>query len=423
MMGHFPLMETSPCGGAPASRGACGRSAVGGFPFFRVLLLALVVSAGTAVPAQAARFRDISLPPTGASPQVFTVELDGAVQFRKHDRLLSNGYYYLDFYGVEGSYPQREWRFGRDPISVVRQIHYPEHGVLRFVFYTFQNLETTVELTSPQAGVYRLEVRNVPMSQLGQTAPKAGGSRKVVFIDPGHGGHNNGAQTSRAVDGRHYVEKDLTLAIARRMIPLFQRSPNIDVRLSRVDDRYVSLEDRIRMSDMAKADLFVSIHLNATDQRRKTARGFEVFYLSDERRATNRWLEVMENTQGLGPGSGSGDSRQLRQLLTEISDEDFSKRRTESQLLSTLIEHTFARQGPFRGHIRGSKPAAFRVLMNYNAPAVLVECGFLDNPQDAFLVTQARVQQDIAALLFNAINLYFARTDPSFQPYLAPVGS
>jgi N-acetylmuramoyl-L-alanine amidase len=52
-----------------------------------------------------------------------------------------------------------------------------------------------------------------------------------------------------------------------------------------------------------------------------------------------------------------------------------------------------------------------------------VECGFLDNPQDAFMVTQPRVQNDIAALLFNAINLYFARTDPTFQPYLAPVGS
>lgn len=398
-------------------------SARGTYRLLRLAVLVLALAAAAAGPAYAGRFRDIALPPTGASPQIFTIEFDGSVQFRKHDRLLGNGYYYLDFYGVEGSYPQREWRFGRDAISVVRQIHYPEHQVLRFVFYTFQNLETTVELTSPQAGVYRVEARSMPVSQLGQTAARAGGSRKIVFIDPGHGGHNNGAQTSRPVDGRHYAEKDLTLAIARRMIPLFQRSPNIEVRLSRVDDRYVSLDDRIRMSDMAKADLFLSIHLNATDQRRKTARGFEVFYLSDERRATNRWLEVMENTQGLNGVSNGGDGRQLKQLLTEISNEDFAKRRTESQLLSSLVEHTFARQGPFRGHIRGSKPAAFRVLMNYNAPAVLVECGFLDNPQDAFLVTQPRVQNDIAALLFNAINLYFARTDPSFQPYLAPVGS
>lgn len=388
------------------------------------LALTLALVGGWPRTAGAVRFDDIDLPESSASPQLFEIRFEDKVDFRKFDQLISNGYYYLDFYGVTGSYPQREWRLGRQGISVVRQIHYPEHDVLRFVFYTFQNLETTIELGSNAPGVFQVRARSVATSRLGQQAPaRPKGSRKVVFIDPGHGGHNHGARTSRPVDGRHYSEKDLTLAIARRMIPLFQRSPNLDVKMSRINDRYVSLEDRIRMSDMAKADLFVSIHLNATDQRRKTARGFEVFYLSSERRATNRWLEVMENTQGLGAVADAGDTRHLRQLLTEISDEDFARRRAESKLLSSIVERTFARQGPFRSHIRGSKSAAFRVLMNYNAPAVLVECGFLDNPQDAFLVTQPRVQNDIAALLFNAINLYFARMDPDFQPYVAPLGS
>lgn len=388
------------------------------------LLLILALTAAWPVPAGAVRFDDIQLPGEDVSPQIFEIRFEDKVEFRKFDQLISNGYYYLDFYGITGTYPQREWRLGREGISVVRQIHYPEHDVLRFVFYTFQNLETTVELGSSAPGVYQVRARNVATNRLGQQdSTRPVGSRKVVFIDPGHGGHNNGAQTSRSVNGRHYAEKDLTLAIARRMIPLFQRSPNLELKMSRINDRYVSLEDRIRMSDMAKADLFISIHLNATDQRRKTARGFEVFYLSDERRATNRWLEVMENTQGFGGVADAGDTRHLRDILTEISDEDFARRRAESRLLSSIVERTFAREGPFRGHIRGSKSAAFRVLMNYNAPAVLVECGFLDNPQDAFLVTQPRVQNDIAALLFNAINLYFARTDPNFQPYVAPLGS
>lgn len=393
----------------------------------RILGVVLVLALGALWPrmADAVRFDDVELPAENVSPQTFEIRFEDKVEFRKFDQLISNGYYYLDFYGITGSYPQREWRLGREGISVVRQIHYPEHDVLRFVFYTFQNLETTIELGSTAPGLYQVRARSVATSRLGQPQDGARpvGSRKVVFIDPGHGGHNNGAQTSRSVNGRHYAEKDLTLAIARRMIPLFQRSPNLELKMSRINDRYVSLEDRIRMSDIAKADLFVSIHLNATDQRRKTARGFEVFYLSDERRATNRWLEVMENTQGLGSVADAGETRQLRDILTEISDEDFARRRAESRLLSSIVERTFARQGPFRGHIRGSKSAAFRVLMNYNAPAVLVECGFLDNPQDAFLVTQPRVQDDIAALLFNAINLYFARTDPDFQPYVAPLGS
>lgn len=392
----------------------------GAFPhvFWVFALMATTLAPAS---AHAARLANVALPPPGTTPQVFTVSFDGAVQFRNYDRLLTNGYYYLDFYGVTGSYPQQEWRLGDQGIAVVRQIYYAQHKVLRFVFYTFQTLETTVELTSPSAGVFRLTSRSFGAGKLGDPGKvKPPGSRKIVFIDPGHGGHNNGAESYGYIGGRKYYEKDLVLAIARRMIPLFQRSPNLDIRLSRVDDRYVSLDDRIRMSDVAKADLFVSIHLNATDSRRKTARGFEVFYLSDERRATNRWLEVMENTQGVH-GGGAQDDKHLRQILTEISDGDLAARRAESQLLSSVIERTFARQGPFRQHIRGSKPATFRVLMNYRAPAALVEVGFLDNAQDAGLLVQPQVQSDIAALLFNAINLYFARTDPDFQPYMAPV--
>jgi N-acetylmuramoyl-L-alanine amidase len=272
-------------------------------------------------------------------------------------------------------------------------------------------------------GAFRISFRSVGAGRLDEVPVREPvGPRKIVFIDPGHGGHNHGGRTSTPINGRTYLEKDVTLAIARRMIPLFQRSPNLEVRLSRVDDRFVSLDDRIRMSDVARADLFVSIHTNATSSRRKTARGFEVFYLSDDRQATNRWLEVMENTQGLGDVTTGREGRQLRSILTDISDREFSRRRAEGRLLANVVERTFARQGPFRGHIRGSKPAAFRVLMNYNSPAVLVECGFLDNPQDAALLVQPRVQDEIAALLFNAINLYFARTDPTFQPYAAPVG-
>jgi N-acetylmuramoyl-L-alanine amidase len=391
--------------------------------FRRALLVALCFTAWAIPSAHAARFVDFTLPAPDTAPQIFTIRFDGDVQFRQHDGLLANGYYYVDFYGVPGVYPQREWRPGREGISVVRQISYPEHGVLRFVFYTFQNLETTAEFVQTGPGAFRIAFRKLGADRLELVpAPRPPGERKIVFIDPGHGGHNHGGRTSSPINGRTYLEKDVTLAIARRMVPLFQRSPNLEVRLSRVDDRFVSLDDRIRLSDVSRADLFVSIHTNATNARRKTARGCEVFYLSDDRQATNRWLEVMENTQGLGDVTTGREGQQLRKILTDISDRDFARRRAESQLLANVVERTFARQGPFRTHIRGSKPAAFRVLMNYNAPAVLVECGFLDNPQDAALLVQPRVQDEIAALLFNAINLYFARTDPTFQPYAAPVG-
>ena len=109
----------------------------------------------------------------------------------------------------------------------------------------------------------------------------------------------------------------------------------------------------------------------------------------------------------------------LRSLLTALSNEQFSRRRAESMTASQVISEVFKRNGPLRMRPQGVKSAAFRVLMNYTMPAVLVECGFLDHPSDAALLVQPGVQEEIATQLFNAINLYFSRTDPDFQAHLA----
>ena len=211
------------------------------------------------------------------------------------------------------------------------------------------------------------------------------------------------------------------MLIAQRMARLFENSSNVDVILSRKGDEFVSLDERIQLADEAQADLFVSIHMNATSAKKKTARGMEVYHLSDGRSATNRYLEDMENDRGLEMDQSITGGETLRSLLTALSNEQFSRRRAESMATCLVIDEVFRRNGPLRMRPQGVKSAAFRVLMNYNMPAVLVECGFLDHPSDAALLVQPGVQEAIATQLFNAINLYFSRTDPDFQAHLASV--
>ena len=110
-------------------------------------------------------------------------------------------------------------------------------------------------------------------------------------------------------------------------------------------------------------------------------------------------------------------------MLTSLANDKIRQRRSESLAAALVIDQTIRRQGPFKTMDRGVKTANFRVLFNYNMPSVLVECGFVDNMQDLAGLIQPKVQDQIAALLFNAINLYFAQSDPEFQAHLAPVGN
>lgn len=370
--------------------------------------------------ADAARLTEFTLGGGEGGPPAYTIGFDSPVPHRHYDLIIERGFYYIDFYGIDSPAPDGEWRVDRDGILLVRRFYYPQHKVLRLVFYTNEPFDTMMDL-SVSGATFSLTPRKIPFRLLPESPSVVGGSRKVVFIDPGHGGKSGGARTSQKINGRHYEEKDVVLDIAKRMIPLFQRSPNIDVKLSRIRDNYVSLEDRIRMSEQVNADLFVSVHLNASSSRSSTATGFEVYYLSDNAHAKNDRLVKLENDVGLREANGGMDARELHRILGDISDKRLKERRPESKLLSHVVELAFRNHGPFRGKSRGVKTAGFHVLMNYNAPAVLVECGFLDNPRDAAVILDPQKQEEMAALLFNAINMYFARTDPNFQAHLVSV--
>ncbi len=339
------------------------------------------------------------------------------------DKLLEKKYFYVDFYGVAGPADAADWDLPQSGLKRVKRLYYPQYRVLRFVFYAVDGEALTMSMEGLNRSYF---VRVVPLDlkPLDRTRREdAKGTRKIVILDPGHGGTDNGAQTSKPVNGKTYYEKDIVLQIVRRIVALAERSPNLEIHLTRAGDQHVSLEDRIAYADRQKGDLFVSIHLNASDERgTKTARGFEVYYLSDGSKETNRQLEHLENRQGVNLNRTVSGDENLGSVLRNLADDKLRERRKESLMAGLVFEQVLNHEGPFKARDRGVKTAAFRVLMNFNMPSILVECGFIDNAEDAKLLAQSAVQDQIAALLFNGINLYFARMDPQFEARLAPTG-
>ena len=243
------------------------------------------------------------------------------------------------------------------------------------------------------------------------------------MIDPGHGGtartakvrFQEGARTSTPIGGKHYYEKDVALQISRRLKALVDKAPNMRGVMTRDEDVYVSLPDRIERANAAGGDVFVSLHLNGSGTRSKTARGFEIYYLSDGTKETNREMVAQEN-EGVELDSVLSDGETLGELLRTLFNETLGLRQAESRELCEMISREFEQYGPSRRHHRGVKSAPFRVLMNFEMPSALLEIGFLDHPEEARLMIDPRVQQQIAILIFNALNRYFAIQDTEFRP-------
>ncbi|MCL5270728.1 MAG: N-acetylmuramoyl-L-alanine amidase [bacterium] len=407
----------------------------GPLPHWRAVLLlgaAVLAAAGARAAAGPAATTAPTLRAFNSDAQsdhvIFRLEFSQPPTMRVNDDLLRHRYFYLDFYGVAGPVEALDKPVRSPLVYYVKRVYYADQKVLRFVFYSQASIRFSVTRSGPNTQI--VTVRPLRLAPLGSAkrAPGAGPTtpRKMVVLDPGHGEtpgvfeSTAGSQTYRRINGRHYYEKDLVLEIAQRLENIIAKSPNLDCVLTRSDNRYLSLPDRVQIADEAQGDLFISIHMNGNDRHsRKTARGFEVYYLSNIVSETNRQLVQLEN-DGVDMSANSGNEA-LRDIFKDLWNDKFVERQAESRELATVIDDEFRRSGPFRQYDRGVKAGALRVLMNFNMPAVLVECGFLDTPAEASELIKPAVQDRIAALLFNGINRYFAMIDSEFEPHQVAV--
>jgi N-acetylmuramoyl-L-alanine amidase len=215
---------------------------------------------------------------------------------------------------------------------------------------------------------------------------------RTVVIDPGHGGEELGAQGSRGT-----LEKDITLSVARRLRTLIESRLGLRVFLTRDDDRTMSLDDRSAYANSQKADVFVSIHANAAV--RPAMKGAEVYYLTIDR-ADAEARRLAESSDAQLPTLGGG-TRTIDLILWETAQARYLE---QSNAFANFAEQ--ALRGRVEMSPRAVQQAPFRVLVGANMPAVLVEIGYLSNPEQEQALTSAAYQDLVAQALLDAITRF-----------------
>jgi N-acetylmuramoyl-L-alanine amidase len=224
--------------------------------------------------------------------------------------------------------------------------------------------------------------------------------RKLVVVDAGHGGRDPGASGPGGTR-----EKDVTLAVARRLAAILREDPSLEVRMTRDRDTLIALHDRARLAnrwrDEGQPALFISVHCNANPSR--SEKGYETYFLAEARTADAQRVEAFENASVKYEEAPAGGPMAF--ILTDLRRNQHLR---ESSDWAQLIQNRLREIHP--GPNRGVKQAGFAVLRGAFMPAVLVEIGFVSNPAEERLLNAGEMQRDIAEQLARSVHDFFARS-------------
>lgn len=223
---------------------------------------------------------------------------------------------------------------------------------------------------------------------------------RTIVIDPGHGGAEVGA-----IGPSGTQEKDLSLALARALKTRLESRLPVKVVLTRTGDSHVPLDTRTAVANQNKADLFLSIHLNSAAGA--SARGAETYFLSLQASDARAAQAAEAENQAALPGDETADPLyDLHLILWDLAQ---SHHLAESQAIARLIQEEL--NGALGLRDRGVKQAPFRVLMGAAMPAVLVELGFLSNPEEEERLLDPSYRSELVGALVRAISRYRAQVE------------
>lgn len=216
-------------------------------------------------------------------------------------------------------------------------------------------------------------------------------SIKVIVIDPGHGGIDPGA-----VGKNSLYEKDANLDIANSLKKIIEDSLRLKVLLTRNKDQYMSLKSRTNFANRNSADIFISIHCNASPKSRNTG-GFETYFLSEARTNEERAAAALENASLMFDEELklTGD---INFILYDLAQSVFLE---ESNNLAEAIQTSAERL--LNIPARGVSQAGFYVLRGAFMPAVLVETAFISNPEEEKLLRKKEFKEKIACAIFQGL--------------------
>uniref|UniRef100_A0A7V3RHQ9 N-acetylmuramoyl-L-alanine amidase n=1 Tax=candidate division WOR-3 bacterium TaxID=2052148 RepID=A0A7V3RHQ9_UNCW3 len=227
---------------------------------------------------------------------------------------------------------------------------------------------------------------------------------QLIVLDPGHGGIDPGA-----IGKRGLYEKDVNLAISKILKRFIEDSLNIKVLMTREKDQYISLNQRTNFANRNSADIFLSIHCNASP-RSRSARGFETYFLSEARTNEERAVAAMENAS-LMFDEDTPRSGDINFILYDLAQSVFLE---ESNNLAEHIQTHAERL--LNIPARGVSQAGFYVLRGAFMPAVLVECAFLSNPEEEALLRKREFQEQIAYAIFSGLKDFIKEYERRLNP-------
>lgn len=299
------------------------------------------------------------------------------------------------------------------PVLVERADFVRQGGVARLVV---QLRVTSAEAFLAQA---RLDSAKRIANRAARPAPPAEGRsdpRPLIVIDPGHGGIDPGASGPKGE-----AEKDIVLAVGRNLRARLERSGKVRVVMTREDDRFISLNERMSFARSREAALFVSLHADSLAGE-PDVRGASVYTLSDRASdaAAARAAEK-ENRADLIAGLDADEEAKggIETILVDLA------RRETRAFAQIAARQTVSALGNSRLHKTPMRAAGFRVLRAPDMPSILIELGYLSNPADLAGLMDEQARGGLAAALAEALEAFVLTTRPAMasmpeQPGVAP---
>jgi N-acetylmuramoyl-L-alanine amidase len=222
----------------------------------------------------------------------------------------------------------------------------------------------------------------------------------VIVIDAGHGGKDPGAQGTFGKGKKKTIvrEKDVVLQISKQLAAALKKKLGAKVSFTRPNDTFITLGERDRIANRRQADLFLSVHANAA--KNPDAQGLEIYYLN---KATD------EASQRLASRENEGAPKQAEDLEEIVSDLLQTAATEESSVLASEVKTSFRKSLVDKYDIERLevKTALFYVLVGSKCPSLLIETGFVTNPQEGKRLKQIGYQKDMAGAIADAVARYW----------------
>ena len=268
----------------------------------------------------------------------------------------------------------------------------------RFAATARKDMKKLARLEAAGTGTATPTILNQPTRVAKPRSPGNNGRTYTIVVDAGHGGKDPGASHHGV------IEKDVALKAALTLKQILSKNKRYNVRLTRETDRFIELDDRVKLARDWGADLFISVHADAAANTR--ARGATVYTLSSK--GQRRSEKMVSQKKWVLPVETGGDE----EVSNILGDLVVRETKSNSAIFADSLHEELAAAGPL---LRSSpRSANFYVLLAPDVPAVLLEMGFLTNQADARRVNSARERKKIMQATARAIDEFFSRQDLTY---------